>query len=86
MENSNDIIGNRNREIPAFKTNANSTWSSQTVTHLSTEHAQRCLAAVIEEELVFTTWYGHWLSEFWEWNSNAQNGEFQVGCYFLFQI
>ena len=59
MENTNDLIGNRNRNLPAFKTNANSTWSSQMVTHLSTGHAHSCLTEVIEDEPVFTTWYGH---------------------------
>ena len=50
MENTNDLIGNRNRNLLTFKTIANNTWSSQVVTHLSTEHAQCCLTAVIEVE------------------------------------
>ena len=40
--------------------NANSTWCSQAVTHPSTNHAQRCLTAVIRREPVFSTWYGRW--------------------------
>ena len=39
---------------------ANSTWYSQAVTHLSTNHAQRCLTAVIRREPVYSTWYGRW--------------------------
>ena len=35
-----------------------STWCSQAVTHLSTNHARRCLTSVIGRELVFSTWYG----------------------------
>ena len=34
------------------------TWCSQAVTHLSTNHARRCLTSVIGRELVFSTWYG----------------------------
>ena len=34
------------------------TWCSQAVTHLSTNHARRCLTAVIGREPVFSTWYG----------------------------
>ena len=37
---------------------ANSTRGSQAVTHLSTNHAQGCLTAVIGREPVFSTWYG----------------------------
>ena len=40
--------------------NANSTWCSQVVTHPSTNHAQRCLTAVIGREPVLATWYGRW--------------------------
>ena len=43
-----------------FKINANSTWCSQVVTHPSTNHAQRCLTAVIGREPVLATWYGRW--------------------------
>ena len=43
-----------------FKINANYTWCSQAVTHPSTNHAQRCLTAVIKREPVFTSWYGSW--------------------------
>ena len=35
-----------------------STWCSQAVTHLSTNHARRCLTSVIGREPVFSTWYG----------------------------
>ena len=35
-----------------------STWCSQAVTHLSTDHARRCLTSVIGREPVFSTWYG----------------------------
>ena len=38
----------------------NSTWCSQAVTHPSTNHAQRCLTAVIRREPVFWTWYDRW--------------------------
>jgi hypothetical protein len=34
------------------------TWCSQAVTHLSTNHARRCLTSVIGREPVFSTWYG----------------------------
>ena len=43
-----------------FKITADSTWCSQVVTHPSTNHAQRCLTAVIEREPVLATWYGRW--------------------------
>ena len=43
-----------------FKNNANSTRCSHAVTHPSTNHAQRCLTAVIKREPVFTKWYGRW--------------------------
>ena len=36
----------------------NSTRGSQAVTHLSTNHAQGCLTAVIGREQLFSTWYG----------------------------
>ena len=36
-----------------------STWCSQAVTHLSTNHARRCLTSVIGREPVFSTRYGH---------------------------
>ena len=39
---------------------ANSTRCSQAVTHLSTNHAQCCLTAVIRREPVFSTWHGRW--------------------------
>ena len=35
-----------------------STWCSQAVTHLSTNHARRCLTSVIGREPVISTWYG----------------------------
>ena len=38
--------------------NAYNTWCSQAVTHLSTNHARRCLTSVIGREPVFSTWYG----------------------------
>ena len=34
------------------------TWCSQAVTHLSTNHARRCLTSVIGREPVYSTWYG----------------------------
>ena len=34
------------------------TWCSQAVTHLSTNHARRCLTSVIGRELVFSARYG----------------------------
>ena len=37
---------------------AYSTWCSQAVTHLSTNHARRCLTSVIGREPVCSTWYG----------------------------
>ncbi len=39
---------------------ANSTRSSQAVSHLSTILAQCCLTSVIGRELVCSTWYGRW--------------------------
>ncbi len=39
---------------------ANSTRSSQAVSHLSTILAQCCLISVIGRELVCSTWYGRW--------------------------
>ena len=36
-----------------------STWCSQAVTHVSTNHARRCLTSVIGREPVFSTRYGH---------------------------
>ena len=38
--------------------NIYSTWCSQAVTHLSTNHARRCLTSVIGREPVPSTWYG----------------------------
>lgn len=38
--------------------NVYNTWCSQAVTHLSTNHARRCLTSVIGREPVFSTWYG----------------------------
>ena len=35
-----------------------STWCSKAVTHLSTNHARRCLTPAIGLEPVFSTWYG----------------------------
>ena len=43
-----------------FKIKANSTCCSQAVTNPSTNHAQRCLTAVIKREPVFTKLYGCW--------------------------
>ena len=40
------------------KCGAYNTWCSQAVTHLSTNHARRCLTSVIGREPVFSTWYG----------------------------
>ena len=41
-----------------IKKDVYSTWCSQAVTHLSTDHARRCLTSVIGREPVFSTWYG----------------------------
>ena len=38
--------------------NVYSTWCSQAVTHLSTNHGRRCLTWVIGREPVISTWYG----------------------------
>ena len=43
----------RIKQIIVYKT-----WCSQAVTHLSTNHARRCLTSVIGREPVFSTWYG----------------------------
>ena len=40
---------------------ANSMRCSQAVTHLSTNHTQGNLTAVIGREPVLSTWYGRWL-------------------------
>ena len=45
-----------------IKINVNNTWCCQAVIHPSTNHAQRCLTAVIKREPVFKTWYGRWQS------------------------
>ena len=37
----------------------------QSVTHPSTDQTQRCLTAMIGQELVLSTWYGRWH----EWTS-----------------
>ena len=43
-----------------WEKSTNSTWCSQAITHPSTNHAQRCLTAVIRREPVFSTWYGRY--------------------------
>ena len=54
--NSRDIT--KQSLTPRAKKNIYSTWCSQAVTHLSTNHARRCLTSVIGREPVFSTWYG----------------------------
>ena len=59
--NSRDIT--KQSLTPRTKKIIYSTWCSQAVTHLSTNHARRCLTSVIGREPVFSTWYGrrHWM-------------------------
>ena len=50
----------QNKTKQSKKKRANSTRSSQAVSHLSTILAQCCLTSVIGRELVCSTWYGRW--------------------------
>ena len=48
-----DVLTKKTAKVGVY-----STWCSQAVTHLSTNHARRSLTSVIGREPVFSAWYG----------------------------